>query len=160
MYSFVFSVPEIQGEGGTGVPSDWGGSPVGSRPHFCPAESLCAEWKPPGIQQQRNSSPSLRTLPAATKEEDTTAAAVSVTTSHPPATSSCCFFFFVMFHHGTPAPQTCIDRFLARVEVSAASRYTQASIVYLLYVSIILFINLSLSPAADAAYNDDVYIDD
>ena len=60
-------------------------------------------------------------------------------------------------YNGSPAPTTCIDRFLARVEVSAASRYTQASIVYLLYVSIILFINLSLSPAADAAYNDDVY---
>lgn len=56
-----------------------------------------------------------------------------------------------------PPPKSCIDRFLARLEVTAASRYSQASLVYLLYVAIILFINLSLAPSADAAYTDDVY---
>ena len=54
-------------------------------------------------------------------------------------------------------PSSILQRILERLQASSSSRYTQANLVYLLYVSIILFINLSLSVKADAAYNDEVY---
>jgi len=49
------------------------------------------------------------------------------------------------------------DKMIDLLKESSGSRYTQASIVYLLYVAIIVFINLSLSPSADSSYCDDFY---
>lgn len=49
------------------------------------------------------------------------------------------------------------QRFLALVEASSASRYTQANFVYLFYTSIIMYVNLNLAPRATDAYTDDVY---
>lgn len=58
-----------------------------------------------------------------------------------------------------PAPPSLLQRVLALAQTTSSSRYAQASITYLLYVSIILFINLSLSKRANDVYADDVYYD-
>jgi hypothetical protein len=56
-----------------------------------------------------------------------------------------------------PAAQpTAWQKFLAQLQASTSSRYTQANAVYLLYTSLIMFINLSLSKRANDAYTDDV----
>ena len=54
-------------------------------------------------------------------------------------------------------PPSFFQRLSALLSASTSNRYTQANTVYLFYVSIIMFINLSLSKKANAVYTDDVY---
>ncbi len=56
-----------------------------------------------------------------------------------------------------PAQPSAWQKFLTQLQASTSSRYTQANAVYLLYTSLIMFINLSLSKRANDAYADDVY---
>ena len=49
-------------------------------------------------------------------------------------------------------------KFFDLVDASLSSRYMQANIVYLVYTSLIMYINLSLAPKADDAYTDDVCV--
>jgi hypothetical protein len=57
------------------------------------------------------------------------------------------------------APRGYFAKFMELVETSLASRYMQANVVYLLYTSIIIYINSQLAPRADDAYADDVCAD-
>lgn len=43
------------------------------------------------------------------------------------------------------------------LQKSLSSRYMRASLVYLVYASLIMYINLSIYPAANAVYSDDYY---
>ena len=51
-----------------------------------------------------------------------------------------------------------VAKLLELLDTSLSSRYMQANLVYLLYTSIILYINLQLDPKADEAYADDVCV--
>ncbi len=56
------------------------------------------------------------------------------------------------------APRGLFGRYMELFEASLSSRYMQANVVYLIYTSIILYINLRLAPKADEAYTDDVCV--
>jgi hypothetical protein len=43
------------------------------------------------------------------------------------------------------------------LQKSLSSRYMRASLVYLAYASLIMYVNLSLNPTANAVYSDDYY---
>jgi hypothetical protein len=56
-----------------------------------------------------------------------------------------------------PARAAIVAWLLAALGKSTQSRYMRASVVYLIYTSLIMYINLQLAPSAAALYSDDYY---
>ena len=63
-----------------------------------------------------------------------------------------------MADSGATPPRGLFGRVMELVDASLSSRYMQANVVYLLYTSIIIYINVQLAPKADEAYTDDVCV--